>query len=105
MIIKPTYEQLEKRVKELEEKAVKYKQVRSEFQESEKKYRLISEGTSDLIAKTTFSPKPTYTYLSPSTKIILGYEPDELVGKSSLKFIHRDDKKKLISLLGKLIFP
>ncbi len=103
MIIKPTHEELEQRVKELEEKAIKYKQVRNELQKSEKKYRLISEGTSDLIAKTTFSPKPTYTYLSPSTKIILGYEPDELVGKSGLKFIHPDDKKKLISLLGKYI--
>ena len=103
MIIKPTHEELEQRVKELEEKAIKYKQVRNELQKSEKKYRLISEGTSDLIAKTTFSPKPTYTYLSPSTKIILGYEPDELVGKSGLKFIHPDDKKKLVSLLGKYI--
>ena len=103
MIIKPTYEELEQRVKELEEKAIKYKQVRNELQKSEKKYRLISEGTGDLIAKTTFSQKPTYTYLSPSTKIILGYEPDELVGKSGLKFIHPDDRKKLISLLGKYI--
>ncbi len=76
MIIKPTYEELEQRVKELEEKAIKYKQVRNGLQKSEKKYRLISEGTSDLIAKTTFTQKPTYTYLSPSTKIILGYEQE-----------------------------
>jgi hypothetical protein len=33
----------------------------------------------------------------------LGYEPEELVGKSGLKFIHPDDRKKLISLLGKYI--
>ena len=103
MIIKPTYDELEQRVKELEEKAIKYKQVRNGLQKSEKKYRLISEGTSDLIAKTTFSQKPTYTYISPSTKIILGYEPEELIGKSGLKFIHPGDRKKLIPLLGKYI--
>ncbi len=103
MTIKPTYEELEQRVKESDEKIIKYKQVQNELRKSEKKYRLISEGTSDLIAKTTFSPKPIYTYLSPSIKLILGYEPEELVGKSGIKFIHPDDRKKLILLLGKYI--
>jgi PAS domain S-box-containing protein len=33
----------------------------------------------------------------------LGYEPEELIGKSGLKFIHPGDRKKLIPLLGKYI--
>ena len=45
MIIKPTYEELEQRVKELEEEANKYKQVRNELQNSEKKYRLINSNS------------------------------------------------------------
>ncbi|MDG6219279.1 MAG: PAS domain S-box protein, partial [Candidatus Thermoplasmatota archaeon] len=46
-----------------------------------------------------FSLKPVYTYVSPSFKKILGYEPSELIGKNGFDFVHPDDKKKLFSLL------
>ena len=75
------------------------KQAEEALRKSEEKYRLISESTSDSIATTTFSLKPTYTYISPSIKTLIGYEPEELIGKSALKLIHPDDKKKFIPLL------
>lgn len=67
------------------------------------KYRLITEHTSDLIAITTFTLNPIYTYISPSHKRAIGYDPEDLIGKSSFDLIHPDDRKKLLPLLTKYI--
>ena len=75
------------------------KKLETNFQISEEKYRLIAENTSDLIAITTFSLKPAYTYVSPSYTKILGYHPEEMIGKNGFDFIHPDDRRKLIPLL------
>ena len=73
------------------------------LQESHEKARLISEYTSDLIALTTFTLNPVYTYISPSHARLMGYEPDDLIGKSSLELVHPDDKKNLLPLLKQYI--
>ena len=75
----------------------------TELKTSESKYRLITDNTSDLIAITTFSLNPVYTYVSPSTERIMGYKPDELIGRSSLSFIHPADKGRLLRLIGKYV--
>ena len=103
MARKLSYKELEQRIKELEKEVFERKRTEDGLRKSEEKYRLISESTSDLIAITTFGLKPTYTYISPSHKRIMGYEPDELLGKSGFQFIHPDDKKKLLRLLKKYI--
>ncbi|MGQ9617995.1 MAG: PAS domain S-box protein [Candidatus Aminicenantia bacterium] len=76
-----------------------YKSKEEELKKSEERYRLISENTSDIITVTTFSPYPIYTYVSPSIKGIMGYEPEELLGKPALAAVHPDDKRYLLSLL------
>ena len=63
------------------------------------KYRLIALSSSDLIAFTTFDQKLIYTFVSPSHKKILGFEAEDLLGKSGLDIIHEDDKKYLVTLL------
>jgi len=96
MTTKPTYEDLKQRVRELQ-KAV------ADQGKPEEDYRSMIEYTNDVIATTTFSLKPTYTYISPSVKKIMGYEPEELIGKSVFKIIHPSDKKKLLPLLKKYL--
>ena len=71
--------------------------------EAEEKLRLITENTSDNIAILTFDLKAIYTYVNPSVKYVLGFEPEDLVGKSVFDFIHPDDKKALLPLLKKYI--
>jgi PAS domain S-box-containing protein len=63
------------------------------------KYRLIALNTSDLIAFTTFDANPTFTFISPSHKKILGYAEDDLLGKPGLNFIHEDDVQNLLTIL------
>jgi PAS domain S-box-containing protein len=96
MTTKPTYEDLKQRVRELE-KAV------ANQGKPEEDYRSMIEYTNDIITTTTFSLKPTYTYISPSVKKIMGYEPEELIGKSVFKIIHPGDKKELLPLLKKYL--
>jgi len=75
----------------------------TEQKETESRYRLITENTDDLIAVAKLSLNPKYTYISPSHEKIMGYKPEELLGKPCLFFVHPDDKKKLISLLRKYV--
>jgi len=102
MAKKLTYEELEQRVKELEREAAERNRAEEALRESEDKYRLISENTSDFISIATFSLDPTYTYISPSHRA-LGYDPEDLLGKSGLDFIHPDDRKELLPLLARYV--
>jgi PAS domain-containing protein len=90
MINKPTYEELKQRVKELEKESLEITQAVAEPGKPEENYRSIIEHTNDLIEVTTFSLKPTYNYISPSVKKIMGYEPEELISKSVFEMIHSD---------------
>lgn len=78
-------------------------QTEGVFKDIKDKYASIIEHTNDLIAITDFSINPVYTFVSPSHKNVMGYDPEELLGKSGLKNIHPDDKKKLLPLLKKYI--
>ncbi len=70
-----------------------YKKAEQRYEEQEEIYRLIAENTSDLIAVTTFSLNPKYTYVSPSHKKIMGYTSEDLIGKPAFGLIHPDAKK------------
>ena len=58
--------------------------------ESEARYRMIAENTSDLIAISNREGR--LSYLSPSIRR-LGYEPEALVGGTTGHLVHRDDRQ------------
>jgi PAS domain S-box-containing protein len=75
------------------------KRFEQQIIESEKKFRLLAENSSDIIFHFQFKPEPGYTYVSPSVKRILGYSPeefykDELIG---YKIIHPADRELLLN--------
>jgi PAS domain S-box-containing protein len=51
--------------------------------------RRIFETSQDLILVT--DTKGTFVQVSPSSKTILGYRPEEMIGHSAVEFIHPDD--------------
>ena len=60
---------------------------------SEGRYRLVAENADDMI--TLYSPEFRRVYVSPACRVVLGYEPEELVGKDPNSLIHPDDRKPL----------
>ncbi len=96
-------EQLHLKITELEKSKTEQKQEVEKLRISEEQFRLIAENTSDNIGITTFDLKAKYIYVSPSIKSFLGYNSEDLLGKSFFDFIHPDDKKKLLPLLKKYV--
>jgi PAS domain S-box-containing protein len=60
---------------------------------SENKFRALIENGKDGIALT--GPDRLFTYLSPQTKNILGYDPEDLVGTHPLAIYHPDDHESI----------
>jgi PAS domain S-box-containing protein len=63
------------------------------FQESEMKYRSLVETTSDWVWAT--DDRGVYTYVSPRVQDLLGYEPDEILGKTPFDLMPPDEAEKV----------
>lgn len=63
------------------------------LQESEARYRLLSENTNDLVC--LHDPDGHYIYVSPSCESLLGYSYDEMIGRDPYDFFHPDDCDRL----------
>jgi len=57
---------------------------------AEVRYRLLAENASDLIT-TTSSGDGRFAFVSPSSRALLGYAPEELVGTKGSDLIHPED--------------
>ena len=76
---KPTYKELEKRVKELEKTVLKPKLADKALIESEKLFRLIVENVTDVIWIVDMEMK--FTYFSPSVTQMRGYSVQEAMAQ------------------------
>ncbi len=61
--------------------------------ESEARYRLLTESLTDMIVRA--DQTGLRLYVSPASREILGYEPEELVGTRASQFTHPDDLQAL----------
>jgi PAS domain S-box-containing protein len=64
-------------------------QIQQELAESNERYRLLAENSLDLIA--LFSLEEKYMYISPSVEHILGFTPQELLGRTGYELLHPDE--------------
>ncbi|CDM96697.1 response regulator [Limnospira indica] len=72
-------------------------QANIQSQDSEERYRLMAEYSTDLI--THHSRRGLIRYASPACSLLLGYEPESLIGQHPSKFFHPDDLNTLSKTL------
>ena len=65
--------------------------------ESEERFRVLVESSNDMIWE--MDRYGSYLYISPRVRDILGYEPEELIGKSSLSLMLQDDSARKMEAL------
>ncbi|MGY6554011.1 MAG: sensor domain-containing protein [Wenzhouxiangella sp.] len=65
------------------------KQVDIALAENEARYRLLTENMNDMVC--LHEADGHYLYVSPSSKQLVGYEPEELLGADPYRFFHPDD--------------
>ncbi len=74
---------------------------RDQSARGERRYRLITENTFDLICEV--SQHGFYTYISPNHQEILGYRPKELLGQNFSTLIHTDDVAGVVEKFSECI--
>jgi PAS domain S-box-containing protein len=65
------------------------------LRESEERYRLLAENARDMISR--HNPDGVFLYASPASRALLGYKPEDLLGRSLVEFIHPEDLHQLLS--------
>jgi PAS domain S-box-containing protein len=68
---------------------------------SEERYRLLAENSTDMIGRTSIGGKRLY--LSPASRELLGYEPEELINSHVLDIAHPDDAAMVETSLKNLL--
>jgi diguanylate cyclase (GGDEF)-like protein/PAS domain S-box-containing protein len=57
---------------------------------SNQRHRLLADNSTDLVSRMMIDG--TFTYVSPASRAMLGYEPNELVGRNITEFLHPQDR-------------
>lgn len=71
----------------------KQKQIERKLRESKDRFRSIAENMADWIWEVDVSGH--YTYCSNRVEAILGYSPDEIIGKTPFDFMCPEDKERI----------
>jgi PAS domain S-box-containing protein len=69
--------------------------------DSEARYRLLADNASDMI--TRFDARSTILFMSPASESMLGYKPEEMLGKRVIDFVHPADQPTVLAYYAALV--
>ncbi len=85
---KPTYEELEQRIKDLERADRERKQTEDALRESQAQYHLLVENQTDLVVKEGTDGR--FQFVSPSYGELFRKTEEELLGKTFIPLVHEN---------------
>ena len=101
MADKPTYEELEQRVKKLEKETAELKRVKEALQQSKELYQGLVEEINEVVY--CLDINAVVTYVSPNIEPTSGYTPAEVIGRSFTDFVNIEDLAGRISQFEKIL--
>ena len=75
--------------------------IEEALRKSEERFRALTENTSDWLWETDRDGR--YTYASPKIKELLGYAPEEVIGKTPFEFMPPDEAKRLSKIFRSIV--
>jgi len=78
-----------------------HRQAQAELQANELRFRALIEHSADVIS--TLTAEGVILFESPSVSRILGYQPDELVGRNAFEFLHPDDRTTSADMFSQVL--
>jgi two-component system cell cycle sensor histidine kinase/response regulator CckA len=100
MAERPTYEEMDQRIKKLENEALKRKQAEEAWREREEKYRSILENIEEGYYEVDLSGN--HTFFNDSLCRIFGYAPDKFKGINYRQLNDEDSSRKLYEIYEKV---
>lgn len=91
---------IERELREASERR-KRREAEQAVRQNEERFRALIENALDII--TVVSSDGIIDYESPSVERVLGYKPEELVGKNIFDYIHTEDRVNLAHTLNQVI--
>ncbi len=70
-------------------------------QQTERRYRLLAENSSDAIV--CMGPDHSRLYISPAFTVLTGWSVEEIVGRSAVDIIHPDDRANVSHVFSQLL--
>jgi len=90
MTMRPTYEELERKIRLLEQESAKGRLAETTLRESEEKYRLLIENAGEAIF---VAQQGMLQFFNRRTTNMFGHSPEELRSRPFTDFIHPDDRE------------
>jgi diguanylate cyclase (GGDEF)-like protein/PAS domain S-box-containing protein len=77
------------------------KEAEEALRHSEERFRSLVQNASDIVLVTESGG--AVRYVSPAVKLVLGYEPEDVIGKDNFSVVHPDDMPRVRDLIAGMI--